>query len=853
MFNPLAYANAAPAGVAVLETVIADGAPLPFIPFVPLRRTTINGRWEGPLAELTITHTYAYTREQCDRVLEAIYRFPLPGDAAVHRVVVTFGDTEIVAELKERKAAEEAYEEAKRQGQQAVLTTRESPDVFTLQVAGLQPDQEVVVETTCVLLAAAEGPGWSLRIPLTTAPRYTRADERGSRHARGQPLAVYRDPGHRFALDLITAGGSISSPTHALTARDEDGHTRVQLQAGELVPDRDCVLVWRPDAAAAPAERPLLQVLAGPGVEIASGATYTYFVALVSPPAADALPAIPREALVLVDHSGSMSGAKWSAADDAALRFLADLGPGDRGNLGVFDNTTRWLSPDPVAAGSDMLAQARRFLVAERDGGGTELGVALEQALRQRTTPGEVSRQIVIITDAQVTDDARILQMVEDAARQPDRRRISVLCIDAAPNAYLTQQLAALGGGIARFLTSEPDAEDVSVALAAILAGWSQPVAAGLRLEVNRPAVEAAKGRAAVAQAGADGWSALDLGDLTLGRSLWVSGRIPASSAEELTFRVAGAGIEPVQVTVGTESGTYGAMSGALKAVFGAFRVLGLERLAETGYARRDLVSELERLGYDPALLAGHGAQEPGPVYAENARHEGHERVRDLLLREALDYGLLCSVTGFVAVRKEQGLPVEGTSVIGNALPQGWEGGMFLNAMSAPLTSVASLLRDGGGPRVMARPHYARQSLGRDMADLAQSALKRAKQSPLPLGTTVRYAGSPLTGGQGLAVLFDTGRLADAEVLAGNAEFRWLALQGLARSLTAQDVPRRLAVAIEIDGSEVARLAVADIVRRGGQARVRVQYRSGQRLRVLLVDPDHGWETAAPEIDVELR
>ena len=120
---------------------------------------------------------------------------------------------------------------------------------------------------------------------------------------------------------------------------------------------------------------------------------------------------------------------------------------------------------------------------------------------------------------------------------------------------------------------------------------------------------------------------------------------------------MAGAGIEPVQVTVGTEGGTYGAMSGALKAVFGAFRVLGLERLAGTGYARRDLVSELERLGYDPALLAGHGAQEQGRLYRE-CPARGHERVR-ILLREALDYGLLCSVTGFVAVRKEQGLPVE--------------------------------------------------------------------------------------------------------------------------------------------------------------------------------------------------
>src|SRR5262249_47470388 len=147
------------------------------------------------------------SRAQCDQVLEAVYRFPLPGDAAVTGVRVRFGAVEIQAELKERERAEQRYEEAKRQGRQAALLTRESPDVFTLQVAGIVPDQDVVVETDYVQLARAEGAGWSLRIPLTTSPRYVRSDELHSRHAQGQPLALLRDPGHRFSLDVTVVGG----------------------------------------------------------------------------------------------------------------------------------------------------------------------------------------------------------------------------------------------------------------------------------------------------------------------------------------------------------------------------------------------------------------------------------------------------------------------------------------------------------------------------------------------------------------------------------------------------------------------------------------------------------------------
>mgnify|MGYP000855539449 CR=1 FL=1 len=63
-----------------------------------------------------------------------------------------------------------------------------APDVFTLRVSGIRPDEDVTVETSYVQLARPDGAGWSLRAPLATAPRYVRSDERTSRHAQGQPL-----------------------------------------------------------------------------------------------------------------------------------------------------------------------------------------------------------------------------------------------------------------------------------------------------------------------------------------------------------------------------------------------------------------------------------------------------------------------------------------------------------------------------------------------------------------------------------------------------------------------------------------------------------------------------------------
>jgi Ca-activated chloride channel family protein len=100
----------------------------------------------------------------------------------------------------------------------------------------------VTVCTDYIQLARPEGTGWSLRIPLITAPRYVRSDELDSRAAQGQPLALLRDPGHRFTMNLRFRGvTTVESSTHDLTLTNEDGGIRVTLKGVEVLPDRDCM------------------------------------------------------------------------------------------------------------------------------------------------------------------------------------------------------------------------------------------------------------------------------------------------------------------------------------------------------------------------------------------------------------------------------------------------------------------------------------------------------------------------------------------------------------------------------------------------------------------------------------
>ena len=873
MFNTKAFENSRPDGFPVLE-IVPDGSGGEIAPaFVPLKFTALKGEVTGPLASLLLTQTFGYTHAQTDRTLEAVYRFPLPGDAAVTGVRVRFGDVEIVAELKAREQAETDYQEAVRQGQQAALATRESPDVFTLRVAGLQPDQDVTIETAYVQLARVDGPSWTLRVPLTTSPRYVRADEADSRHAQGQPLALLRDPGHRFRLDALFAEcGDITSATHPLDMQDMGGNLkRVRLRDGEVLPDRDLLLSWQ--AAQEPA-RPGLSVLLHD--DAASG--WLYFLALVAPPKAKTNHApLFREATLLVDHSGSMNGAKWEAADWAVKQFLGGLNAKDAFALGLFHTTTRWFSHGglygtaPHSATPEGVQAAITFLDTHKDSGGTELGVALEQALNLPRAAGDRVRHVLIVTDAEVTDDGRLLRLADSEAARPDRRRISVLCIDAAPNAFLANELAERGGGVAHFLTSAPAEEDITTALDAVLEDFAQPVLANLRLNVNRPGAQAS-GRNVVPGQDAQ-HSAIDLGDMPRGRAVWVAGRVKRGDSPDLKFTVSvnGRDVAAFQADVSAKP----AQRPALKALFGARRILALEYLATARYDRKELEEQLTRLGYDPhAALSGSPSK---AVYAENANTNPQDALKQLLVKEALEYGLASSETAFVARRMEAGKLIDATAVVANALPSGWSlefGGGAASAhpvmarlMSAPAPSAkrsgtrSDVGSSGGQLFSLMRPRS--ESFVLESSDVVE--LHSARVEMLPGGTAFSSAPSPsIRSGQplfagipafsnGLAVLFDTGRAEDEAKLPAVVTLSGLQAGFPGSPLDPDALDPELTLLLFVDDMTVprARVRLADLLRHGGMRPLNVQRLAGQAIRIVLADKS-GNTPQLPTMEISL-
>ena len=88
--NALFYENSIPTGTGVLE-ILKDAKKEGKVYsdlFVPLQRSELKGTFHGPIGSLILSQTFLFSREFNSTPIEALYRFPLPGDAAVSEVLV---------------------------------------------------------------------------------------------------------------------------------------------------------------------------------------------------------------------------------------------------------------------------------------------------------------------------------------------------------------------------------------------------------------------------------------------------------------------------------------------------------------------------------------------------------------------------------------------------------------------------------------------------------------------------------------------------------------------------------------------------------------------------------------------
>jgi Ca-activated chloride channel family protein len=359
--------------------------------------------------------------------------------------------------------------------------------------------------------------------------------------------------------------------------------------------------------------------------------------------------------------------------------------------------------------------------------------------------------------------------------------------------------------------------------------------------------------------------AAADAGDLPAGRAAWVHGRVAGGGPLSLRLladapvEAGGApadGLAPVVAPPRVELGACeaamvtGELGAALKALFGARKLLGLEHLAHGHYAHDvdGVAAGLRKLGYDQAAVTE--ALGAAPIYPEQRARFVANALKQFLVSESLAYGLPCSETAFVATRREAGQPIGRSVPVNNALPAGMDT-RFEVAASRPRMGMAPPMA-APAPVMASAPDLAFDAIAYDAPGVAYAPPPAAKRSQAPRAKAP--LGKPALGGAGKA---QTGGLAQrkteaAPLFTGIPAFshgeavlfdgpyvhaiRGLLVPGLPANLDPELV---LVIYVDDPSAPRARVKLADLARQGGRRPLNLV---GQHVRIVLVDPKGAWQ-----------
>ncbi|XP_029964282.1 von Willebrand factor A domain-containing protein 5A-like isoform X4 [Salarias fasciatus] len=430
---------------------------------VPLKSIEVELEVRDHVA--TVVSTLNYQNKE-DKPIEAVFVFPLPGDAAVCHFSAKMGQKEIVAEVKEKQEAREEYDDALSSGQQAFLLEEsdQSPDVFSMRVGCLPPGESASIRLEYVTeLAVQADEGLRFCLPAVLNPRYT---PQGSEAPAVQVNSV---PASLVPYSL-SFSARVSSPRPISKVESscslnplqflntDQTQATVKLGAGHKF-DRDVeVLIYYKDAHQPTAVVEAGQASAKPGTLMGDP------VVMVSlfpefPQSVMSSVASCGEFVLLVDRSGSMEDpmnnkdrnqTRISSARETLLLLLKSLPMGCYFNIYSFGSSYEHIFPKSVEYSQQTMEEALKIVgTMEADLGGTEILEPLKHIYEQPCIPSQ-PRQLFIFTDGEVGDTKEVTDLVK---KNSASHRCFSFGIGEGASSALINGLAKEGGGHAQFIT----------------------------------------------------------------------------------------------------------------------------------------------------------------------------------------------------------------------------------------------------------------------------------------------------------------------------------------------------------------------------------------------------------------
>ena len=426
----------------------------PSVDQLPLKDTQVEISVAGVIADVKVRQIY---RNEGSRPINASYVFPASTRAAVYSMRMQIGNEIIVAKIKEREQAKKDFERAKEEGKSASLLEQQRPNVFSMSLANIMPQEQVEIELRYTELLVPTDSVYEVVFPTVVGPRYA-SPQNPNQKEDGFVQTPYQHQGQKPASALhlsakIFAGVPIydlACPSHQVFPKWwNNGNVQVSLDDSDpFQGNRDFVLRYRLGGD---------QITSG--LLLLQGEQENFFLYMAQPPKrVEAADIPPREYIFVVDVSGSMDGFPLNTSKRLLKDLIGNLRPTDLFNVVLFAGDANVLSPQSLQANQQNIGRAIGLLEQQRGGGGTELLAAIQQAM-SLPRPQGISRSVVLVTDGYISGERGVFDHIRANLNQCN---VFAFGIGSSVNRYLIEGVAKAGMGEPFIVTEEAEAENVA-------------------------------------------------------------------------------------------------------------------------------------------------------------------------------------------------------------------------------------------------------------------------------------------------------------------------------------------------------------------------------------------------------
>ena len=434
--------------------IVPDRRPGEPVPPLSVKYHHVKVEIVGQVAKTSVDQVFI---NHFGRDIEGTYIFPVPEGASVSDFAMYVGNERVKGEILDSREARRIYEDIVRRMRDPGLLEYMGRNLFRARVYPIPARGEKRVQISYTEVLKAENGLVKYLYPLNT--------EKFSR----DPL---KDVSISVRIESQVPIVNVYSPSHKVSVRKEgEGLALAGYEEKDVRPDKDFLLYYS-----------LSKDDIGLSFMNWEGPEGGYFMLLASPRfAAPGEKVVAKNVVLVLDSSGSMSGAKITQAREAARFILNHLDKRDAFTLIDFDDGVTPFSDGLVPASGDAVARALKFVDGIEDSGGTNINDALLAAL-SRMRDGERPGYVLFLTDGLptvgTTETADILRNIQNGNER--RSRIFVFGVGDDVNTELLDRLSSDHRGTSVYIG---ETEDLEVALSGFYEKISSPLLSDLAVE----------------------------------------------------------------------------------------------------------------------------------------------------------------------------------------------------------------------------------------------------------------------------------------------------------------------------------------------------------------------------------